>query len=331
MRAAYRRWVLLAVAVSLVVSVTVACGTAGGGTQTLELGHVWPEDDYQAEGVAQFAEQVEELTEGSVTVNVSPAGQLGGDREILEGLGLGTNDMWVGGAGVYNAITPVGELFPAPFMFEDLDEAMAAYDGEIGEEINQRIAEDTDTEVLAYWERGPRHLTLNEAAEDPGSLSGKRIRIPENPVFIETWRSLGASPTPMEFPEVFTALQQGTIDGQENPLALIHSSGLYQVQSHLMLTGHVIEPISVSISADSWESLSEEQQQAVIEAANGAAKDQVAQVTREQEEDFRTLLEEEGMTIVEPEQDAYREATEGVMEDNFPEIQDLYREIVEQN
>ncbi|TCJ20721.1 TRAP transporter substrate-binding protein [Rubrobacter taiwanensis] len=329
MRAACK-YVLLVAAAVLTAATLAACGAAGEEEQTLELGHVWPEDDYQAEGVARFAEEVEELTGGSVTVNISPAGQLGGDREILEGLELGTNDMWVGGAGVYNAITPVGQLFPAPFMFDDLDAAAETYDGEIGEEIKQRIEEDTDTVALAFWDRGPRHLTLNSAAEQPEDLAGKRIRVPENPIFIETWRALGASPTPMEFPEVFTALQQGTIDGQENPLALTHSSGFYDVQSHLMLTGHVIEPIAVAISAGAWEGLSEEQQDALVEAANGAAKEEVAQITRDQEEEFRRLLEEEGMTVIEPDREAYREATEGIVEENFPEISDLYNRIVEQ-
>lgn len=336
MRMVYK-WCLVVIFVVVIVG-SVACGPAaedggGNGAQdepvTLQAGHVWPEDDYQAEAVARFAEEVEETSGGSVTIDIAPAGQLGDDREILEGLGIGTADIWVGGAGVYNAVTPVGQLFPAPFMFDNLEQAMATYDGEIGDEINQRIEEDTETAVLAYWARAPRHLTLDESAEDPSALSGKRIRVPENPMFIQTWQALGASPTPMDFTEVFTALQQGTINGQENPLVLIESAGLYQVQSHLMLTSHVIEPIAVSIGDSAWQSLSEEQQNAVREAANGAAKEQMMQNSVEQEGDLRQRLEEEGMTVVEPDREAYRQATEGLVENNFPEIADLYNRIVE--
>ncbi len=325
-----RNWYVITLCAALVV-IGTACGPAGDDAQrTLELGHVWPENDYQAEAVATFAEEVEEHSDGSVTINIAPAGQLGDDRDILEGLGIGTNDMWVGGAGVYNAITPVGQLYPAPFMFDDLDEAMATYDGEIGDEINQRIEEDTETMMVAYWPRAPRHLTLNQAAEDPSDLSGQRIRVPENPVFIQTWRALGASPTPMEFGEVFTALQQGALNGQENPLVLIESAGLNQVQSHLMLTEHVIEPIAVAISASTWEDLSEEQQNAVREAAEGPPKEQMMQESVEQEDDLRERLEEQGMTVIEPDREAYRQATEGLIEDNFPEIADLYNRIVDQ-
>ncbi len=345
MRTSYKWHLLIALVASMVIA--AACGgeTGGGGegaatngTQdaaegqpiTLNAGHVWPEDDYQAKAVATFAEEVNERTEGNVTINVAPAGQLGGDRSILEGLEIGTNDIWVGGCGVLNAITPVGLLFPAPFMFDSLDQAMATYNGEIGNEVKQRIDEDTQTKTLAFWARAPRHLTLDAPAETPSALSGKKIRVPENPMFIQTWEALGAAPTPMAFTDVFTALQQGTINGQENPLVLIESAGLYQVQSHLMLTKHVIEPLCVSISSNTWQNLSADQQEAIQQAANGNAKEQMLESSTRLDEDLRQTLEEEGMTVIEPDREAYRQATEGLVANNFPEIQDLYNRIVEE-
>jgi TRAP-type transport system periplasmic protein len=291
---------------------------------SLELGHVWPDDDPQAQAVAEFADDVNELSGGSVTIEIFPASQLGGDREILEGLELGTNDLWVGGAGVYNAMSDVGLLYVVPFMFDDVDGAMEAYDGDLGEEVSQRIMDETDTRVLAHWPRGPRHLSLNQAAETPDSLQGARIRVPENPMFIETWRRLGASPTPMEFPEVFTALQQGTIDGQENPLGLTYTSGFAQVQSHMNLTAHVIEPLAVSIGNTAWDGLTENQQAALEEAAQGQARDNFRQVVEEEEEEFRVALEEDGMEIVEPDIEAYRQQVDGLVEEEFPQVQDLY-------
>jgi TRAP-type transport system periplasmic protein len=333
----------LSVVASATVLLLAACGGDDTGTATeelpeadaeaaaedpdvtLELGHVWPEEDPQAQAVQEFADEVEELSGGSVTIQISPAGQLGGDRDILEGLELGTNDLWVGGAGVYNAMTEVGQFYVAPFMFEDVGEAMDAYDGDLGDEITQRIEDETDTRLLSHWPRGPRHLTLGTAAETPDDLQGARIRVPENPMFIKTWQRLGASPTPMEFPEVFTGLQQGTIDGQENPLALVESAGLYQVQSHMILTAHVIEPLAVAIGNAAWDRLSENQQAALVEAADGTAKDNFRSYVENEEQELQEVLAERGMEIVEPDIDAYRERVEGLIEDEFPELEDLYQ------
>lgn len=292
---------------------------------TLDLGHVWPEDDAQAQAVQEFADEVEELSGGTLTIQILPAGQLGGDRDILEGLELGTVDLWVGGAGVYNAMTDAGQFYVVPFMFESVAEAMDAYDGDLGDLITQRIEDETDTRLLAHWPRGPRHLTLNAAAETPDGLQGARIRVPENPMFIETWERLGASPTPMAFPEVFTGLQQGTIDGQENPLALINSAGFYQVQSHLVLTAHVIEPLAISIGNSAWDQLTENQQVALTEAANGTAKDNFRRTVENDEQELREVLAEAGMEIVEPDIDSYRERVDGLIDEEFPELRDLYQ------
>lgn len=295
----------------------------------LSVGHVWAEDDSQAQAVQTFADEVEELSDGQITLDIFPAGQAGDDREILEGLELGTTDIWVGGAGVYNALTDIGQLYVTPFMFDDVDDMLDTYDGEIGDDINARIAEETDTEVVAYWPRGPRHLTLNAAAETPDDVEGARIRVPENPMFLAGWEAFGASPTPMEFTEVFTALQQGTIDGQENPLSLIHSAGFYEVQSHLNLTAHVIEPLTVAIGQPTLEGLDDAQRDLIWEAAEGAPKEEFGQVVADEEEEFLGLLEDEGMTVVEPDTDTWRDALEGLVEEEFSHLEEFYERIVD--
>lgn len=303
----------------------------GGGECTdvaLTLGHVWPENDPQAEATAQFVEAVTEQTDGQVQIEIFPAGQAGGDRDILEGLSLGTTDIWVGGAGVYNAVSPLGEFFVTPFMFDGIEDMAEAYDGELGEAVRQQLDEETDTTVIGFWPRGPRHVTANKALNTPADMEGLRIRVPENPMFIAAFEAMGANPTPMAFPEVFTALQQGTIDGQENPLALIQSSGFSQVQSHLNLTGHIIEPLALAISDDSWSSLCAEQQDAVRAAAQEVSDSFLEELTT-QEEQLRQELESEGMTVVEPDIEAFREATQSVRETVGSEFADLY-ELVEQ-
>lgn len=305
-------------------------GTSGGDngaeqqSVTLSVGHVFPENDYLTEAGQKFAEEVNKRSGGSVKLNISPAGQLGGDVDMVEGLGLGTLDMWIGGGGILNVVSPLGFLFFTPFTFDSLKDGMEAFDGEYGKKIFQRFKEETDVVALSSWARGPRQLTMNEPAKNPSAVSGKKLRVPENDIALKTWKAIGANPTPLPFPDVYTALDEGVVDGQENPLALIQSSGFSQVQSHLMLTSHAIEPAVVTISDRAWSKLSKQQQTAMTEAAKGTAKKYADQTAAEQEMSLRKKLEKEGMTLVEVDRDAYLAKTAGVVEDNYPKIADLY-------
>ncbi|MHA6631785.1 TRAP transporter substrate-binding protein [Pseudonocardia sichuanensis] len=290
---------------------------------SLTLGHVWPENDPQAAATVRFTERVSEQTQGSVRIEVFPAGQAGGDRDILEGLALGTTDLWIGGAGVYNAVSDLGEFFVTPFMFGSIDEMAEAYNGELGDAVRQRLDEQTETTVIGFWPRGPRHITSNTPLNTPADLEGLRIRVPENPMFISAFEAMGANPTPMAFPEVFTALQQGTIDGQENPLPLIQSAGFAQVQSHLNLTGHIIEPLALAIADQAWNSLCAEQQEAIRNAAQ-QVNDEYLQEVKAQEERLRDELAAAGMTVVEPDIAAFRAATQPVRATVGSEFTDLY-------
>ena len=298
-------------------------GTSTSEAIVLSLGHVWPENDPQAEAVKGFADAVFAETDGAVQIELFPAGQIGGDRDILEGLELGTTDMWVGGAGVFSAISDLGQFFVTPFMFESIDELAAAYSGPLGQAVRERLDEETATTVIGFLPRGPRHITSNVALENPDDLSGLLIRVPENPMFIETFRALGANPTPMAFTEVFTALQQGTIDGQENPLALIKSSGFSEVQSHVNLTAHIIEPLAIAISDEAWDSLDGALKEKVRDAAEQAASDFLSRLNTE-EGQLLADLQAEGMTVVKPNTEAFRAATLGVRETTGSEFGELY-------
>lgn len=331
-----------ATAAVTVTAALAACGGNGSDNQasnnggaadecadaSLTLAHVWPENDPQAQATAQFSETITEQTDGSVEIDIFPAGQSGGDTDILEGLSLGTTDIWVGGAGVYNAVDPLGQFFVTPFMFDGVEDMYASYNGELGNEIGERLDQETDTTVIDLWPRGPRHITSNKALNTPEDLQGLQIRVPENPMFIAGFEAMGANPTPMDFTEVFTALQQGTIDGQENPLALILSSGFPQVQSHLNLTGHIIEPLALAIADESWSGLCAEQQEGIRAAAQEVG-DEFLQEIIDDEAQLVEDLESEGMTVVEPDTEAFRSATQQARDDVGAEFADLY-ELVEE-
>ena len=301
-----------------------AAGEPAAKTVNLKLGHVFPESDPQSEAILRFADEVKTLTDGTVSITVYPAGQLGGDVKILEGLELGSNDMWYGGSGTYNSMSDVGQFFVTPFMFDSVDDAMMAYNGELGEAVRKRLDDETGTTVLGIWARGPRYVTSNKPVNTPADMNGMRIRVPENPMFIEGFKAFGANPTPMAFPEVYTALQQGTIDAQENPLALIKSSGFSTVQKYLNLTGHVIEPLAISISDNSWNAMSDDQHAAIAQASDKVGKEFQDEVNADEAQLTKDLTAE-GMTTVEPDIKAFRDAAQTVRETTGQSFSDLYK------
>lgn len=315
--------VALMVGALLATSCTAGEDTASAPT-TLTLGHAWSAGDPNAQAVQKFADEVDRETDGRVHIEIYTSGQLGEDAEVLEALGLETVDMWVGGSGVYSQMTPAGQFLVLPYLFDDIDEAMRAYDGELGDAVEDRIAEDTRTRLLSLWPRGPRHLTLNTEARTPEDIGGLRVRVPENPTILRTWQAFGASPTPMAFGDVLTALEQGALEGQENPLATIDSAGLSVAQSTLVLTGHVIEPTAVSIGDAAWERLTEKQRAVVEQAADGAVRDDLLGYVRSEEKQLVKSLSEEGMKVIEPDREAFRRRATGLAEQAGPVVAELY-------
>src|SRR5699024_2501345 len=207
-----------------------------------------------------------------------------------------------------------------PYIFENHDHAYAFLDSEHGEHLAELIYEEADVKVLAWMENGFRHETNSvRAIETLEDLEGIDHRTQESKVQIDTWTALGTNATPMAWTEVFTALQQGVIDSQENPLATIADVNFSEVQDYLNLTKHVYSPAPLMISRELFDSFSEEDQDIILEAAKNALPYQ-RDVSQQQEEDFTVELEEEGMTVTEPELDPFREAVEDVIEKWKPKI-----------
>lgn len=313
------------------VAVAVAAGlgftAAVYAETTLRLGHVWPPTEIHAQAAERFAEDVAQATGGEVTVEIFAGSSLGSDREILEGLRLGTADIWLGGAGVLSSASDTARIFTVPFMFDDLDHFQVVYNGDVGQGITDAIESESGYRVVSYWMRGPRWLTTQKRVETPEDLAGMKIRVPDSPVFVRSWGQLGAAPTPMNFGEVFTALQQGVIDGQENPLSLIYTAQFPEVVHFLGQTEHVMEPITMVVTSQRFGQLSDEHQKAVIDAANGTAKAFVAEQILTGETDFLHKLQDAGMTLVTVDKEAFRAELEGFVDDNFPELLPVHEQI----
>lgn len=320
---------VLLLLMSLLAASCTAAGALSTESTTLTLGHAWASTDANAKAVQRFADEVERESGGSLKIEIYTSGQLGEDAEALEGLDLGTVDMWVGGSGVYSQMTPLGQFLVLPYLFVDIDEAMSVYNSRLGNEIQQLIAEDTDTRVISFWPRGARHLTLNKAAVTPADIAGMRIRVPENPMISRSWQAFGASPTPMAFGDVLTALEQGALEGQENPLATIDSAGLSVAQSTLVRTGHVIEPTAVSIGEPAWNRLSTEQRTVLERVANGPVREDLLNFVRSEEARLTGKLAGDGMRIVEPNRATFRARTADLARTAGPVVEQLYHKVVE--
>ncbi|AWD23679.1 TRAP transporter substrate-binding protein [Fuscovulum blasticum] len=233
---------------------------------TLKLGHLANEDNIWHKAALKFGEEVAALTEGRVEVQVYPNESLGKEIDVINGMQLGTADMTITGESLQNW-APKAALLALPYGYKSLEHMDAVASGEIGQQIVDEIIANAGIRPLTYFARGPRNLSANREITSPDDLKGFKLRVPNVPVFVAAWQAIGANPTPMAFSEVFTSLQNGTIEGQENPLALFKSGGFYEVQKVINKTEHVRSWIYLTISEQSWEKLSEADQAALLEAA----------------------------------------------------------------
>lgn len=253
-------------------AVLAASGIASAQT-TLRMGYALAPAPNSHYGVAAsaFAEEIAKRSQGRFRIEQFPNSQLGGEREMIESVQLGTLDLVVTSSGPVPGFVPETGIVDIPFLFRDSAHARAALDGPIGQELLAKFPA-KNLIALAWGEQGFRHLTNNKRAVGaPEDMKGLKLRTMENPVHITAFRTLGAAPTPMAWPEVITGLQQGTIDGQENPISVITSAKLSQVQKFLTLTRHVYSPAVVILSPKIWSSLSEADKSSFREASKLAA------------------------------------------------------------
>ncbi len=292
------------------------------------MGHLANEDHIWHQTSEKFAELLNEKTDGQIEISIFPNNQLGGETDTLNSIKAGTVDLMISGETMQNW-APKAALLAVPYAFRDAEHLSNVVSGEIGREIEEEIVEKVGVTPLFYMERAPRNLTSNEPISTPEDLSGFRMRVPNVPLFMDAWDTAGARPQVMDFNEVFTGLQQGVIHGQENPVDLIHSGGLYEVQDYVNLTEHVYSWIYVVIGNDQFADLSEELQQKVLEAAEEA---QVygEQLFEQEIQNYHDLLEELGMTFNnDVDQDAFREAMQPAIENTLTEEQfELYERIL---
>ncbi|GAB1400957.1 TRAP transporter substrate-binding protein [Aminivibrio sp.] len=292
------------------------------GKVALKLGHAVSDQHPYHMGAERFREIVEKETGGEVEVSLFPNNQLGtGERDLLEGLQLGVVDVYVGSTGPMGGFEKKFMLFDFPFLFKDKAQAYEVLDGEIGTYV-MGLLDKIGIKGLAWYENGFRHFTNSKRpVNTPDDVKGLKLRTMENKIHMALWRAMGADPTPMAWGEVFTALQQGTVDGQENPVPIIYVQKIYEVQKHLALTGHVFSPAMIAIAKAKFDALPEAHRAVILKAARESALYQREQITRMEEEQV-AKLKELGMEVTAPNVAPFREATKPVYDQFRGELGD---------
>lgn len=277
------------------------------GALTLKLGHVLPAEHSWHICATGFAEDVKKGTQGRVEIKVFPNSQLGSETAMIEGLQLGTIEMGLIGGASFQNIEPKMGVEGIPYAWADHQHAYRAFDGELGRRL-AGLLDRKGVKILAWWENGFRHVTNNKRPiHTPEDLKGLKLRVTPDKIRLDTFKALGALPVPMAFSELYSALQQGTVDGQENPFAIIYSNHFYEVQKYLSLTNHIWSSATLDIAKPVWEKISPEDQQVMIKAAY-AWRDRQRKMVQESSEDFLNKLKAKGMQVNVPQNELFKKA-----------------------
>ncbi len=268
--------------------------------QPARLGYVPTEDHPVGQAARYFAKLVEERTGGRVTIQTFGNGVLGSEPDMQASVQAGFIDIMIGPTPNLVGVVPEFMIYDLPFFYKDFAAVDAVMDGAVGERLFSLLKEKTGIVGLAWWDNGFRHMTnAIRPVNTVEDMAGLNIRVIPNPLFIATWKALGTNPTPLPWPELYAALENHAVDGQETPYALIYTAKFYEVQKYLTKTGHVYTPFVLLASQKWFGSLSEEDKAIVMEAAKESATFQ-RKISRDLAADLEQQLVDKGFEIIDP-------------------------------
>ena len=297
-----RRVLAAAVAVGV-----LALAVPAGAQTKLKWAHVYETaEPYHTEAL-WAAEEIKKRTSGRYEIGVFAASQLGNENQINEGLGLGTVDIIYTGTSFAGSIHKPLAISGAPFMLRDFNHWKAYRDGKLFRDIAKGYEDKTKHKIIALTYYGERMVTANKEIRKPEDMKGMKLRVPPAPLYLMLTKSVGANATPIAFAEVYLALQQKTVDGQENPLPTIMAKKFYEVQTHVMLTGHITESLLTIVGTGVWAKLSDADKKVFEEVlAQAAAK--ASDEIRASEQKIADELRKLGKTVVMVDREAFRQA-----------------------
>ncbi|WP_347489554.1 TRAP transporter substrate-binding protein [Desulfoscipio sp. XC116] len=294
----------------LIISVFALAGCGGGQepadkkagddgkTYTAKLGTVEPVDSPKMEAMKLFKEKVAEATDNKVEITIYPSEQLGSAREMIEATQMGGEEAVILPSSNFTGFEPNMSILDLPFLFPSREVCYEVVDSEVGDALLKTL-EDNGLEGVAWWESGFKQLTGSFKIEGPESFKGKKIRVMENPVLISQFQALGAGAIPINFSELYNALQQGVVDGQENPIPSIYEMKFYEVQKYMAISDHGYLPLVVAFNKDWFNALPADYQEAVRTAAKESAVWLRDKQRKMEVEEFIPAMKEAGLTVVE--------------------------------
>jgi len=296
------------------VLLSLALSAPAVALTVIKLGHIAESTNPYGMGADKFAEIVKQKSKGDIEVKVFPSSQLGSQKELIEGLIYGTVDMTLTGTAELGTFQPQMALFDMPFLFKDRAHAYRSLDS-VGMELAKPL-EAKGIKLLGYMENGIRHMTNNtRPIKTPADMKGMKVRVMNNKVYVEMMKSLGASPTPMALSELYSAMQSGVVDGQENPSAHIFTKRFFEVQKYASLTGHAYAAEPVLISMATWKKLTPAQQTIIQDSANEAIAWQ-RKVSENEDSEFWDKIKKTGkMEVISVDRKPFMAATDTIYKD----------------
>ncbi len=301
-----------------------------GDAIVLKLGHIQSESDLWHQGAKVFADKVAELSNGEMKVEIYPNSTLGGDRDMAEGMMMGTVDLSLI-AGVLSNFDDSISILEIPYLFRSEEEFEKVIYGDIGQEIADHVCENSGIRILDWWQRGPRLITSSRPINSVEDMKGLKIRIPEINAMEQIFSAWGAAATTMSWSEVYPSLQQGVIEAQENPIPFFYSGSIFEVNKYIARTNHKYEYVTIAMSDAVYSRLSPEQQEIIMEAAHAATEFENEATKEVTEENIKDMVDNQGVTVTEPDITGFIEIADEVAPKYAESIGqlDLYNRIQE--
>ena len=305
----FKKTKVIVLVLTTIIFLSIFFGATQAKEVVLKLAHGLSIDHPMNIGAELFAKLVNEGTNGEVTVEIFPNRQLGGNREMFEGVMAGTIDICLTDNSAPDFIDqPIWRILQAGYVFQSQRHAFLFLQSPAMRPLIEKLEKEAGVTLIeTSWYFGVRNLTCNKPIYGPEDLKGLKIRVPQVPSFVETLKGMGANPTPIDFAELYTSLKTGVVDGQENPFIQIYISKFYEAQKYLMLTSHLVSNNAVFMNVAKLNSLTSEQQQVIRASIYEAARFQDRMIL-DSEQDYLNKLKEAGMEVIQPDVDAFTES-----------------------
>lgn len=296
----------------------LGAGGGGDGNVSMTIASTFEPSHILVQAAENFKEQIEEESDGDVSVEVSPGGSYGSEDEIGEIVSEGGVEAHVAGSFPYYQFAPEYWFFGCPFVLEDYEQLLSVLESDQMQEAHNTLIENGDQRPIGQQiYRGARHTTSNTSIQSPDDVSGLNLRLPELEPWVQMWEEVGVSPTPVALDELYSALEQGVVEASEGGAEQISSFNLHEVQSHLSLTGHLIANGNIYINESFYQGLDQSQQDMIMEIGQEATQS-AAQTSQDREQELINELSEQGMTVVENvDTTAFQEAAAPAVEQLF--------------